>query len=71
VFAAYLNQVLPPEVAELRLGKNTEAQLAEAHKLHRHVSEYAYGAAVRQDRTLARPAGSVSSRSTRPAPPVS
>ncbi len=43
VFAAYLNQLHPREVDELRLGKKTAELLAEAEKLHKQVSEYAYG----------------------------
>ena len=43
VFAAYLNQLHPREVEELRLGKKTAELLAEAEKLHKQVSEYAYG----------------------------
>ncbi len=43
VFAAYLHQLDPREVEELRLGKKVAAQLAEAEKLHRQVNQYAYG----------------------------
>jgi hypothetical protein len=42
VFAAYLNQLHPREVQELRLEKKTEELLAEAEKLNKQVSEYAY-----------------------------
>jgi hypothetical protein len=43
VFAAYLNQLHPREVDELRLGKKTAELLTEAEKLHKQVNEYAYG----------------------------
>jgi ParB/RepB/Spo0J family partition protein len=43
VFAAYLQQLPHHAVEELRLGKKTEALLAEAEKLHKQVNEYAYG----------------------------
>lgn len=43
VFAAYLNQVGAPEVAELRLGKKTDQLYAEAEKLHKQLTPYAYG----------------------------
>lgn len=43
VFAAYLHQLDPREVEELRLGKKAAEQLAEAGKLHRQVNQYAYG----------------------------
>ena len=43
VFAAYLNQLHSRVVEELRLGKKTAELLAEAEKLHKQVSEYAYG----------------------------
>jgi ParB/RepB/Spo0J family partition protein len=43
VFAAYLNQLHPREVEELRLGKKTAELLVEAEKLHKQISEYAYG----------------------------
>ena len=42
-FAAYLHQLDPREVEELRLGKKAAEQLAEAEKLHRQVNQYAYG----------------------------
>jgi ParB/RepB/Spo0J family partition protein len=42
-FAAYLNSVDPREIAELRLGKRAEAQLAEAERLHKQLDSYAYG----------------------------
>ena len=42
-FAAYLDSVGTHEVTELRLGKRAEEQLAEAEKLHKHVTAYAYG----------------------------
>jgi hypothetical protein len=42
-FAAYLHSVGPHEIAELRLGKRAEAQLAEAERLHKQLDRYAYG----------------------------
>jgi ParB/RepB/Spo0J family partition protein len=43
VFAAYLNHVHHDEVKALRLGKNTDALVAEAEQLHRQLDRYAYG----------------------------
>jgi hypothetical protein len=43
VFATYLHQLHPREIVELRLGKKAEEQLAEAEKLHKQISQYAYG----------------------------
>jgi ParB/RepB/Spo0J family partition protein len=43
VFAAYLHQLPSGAVDELRLGKKTTEQLAEAEKLHRQINQYAYG----------------------------
>jgi ParB/RepB/Spo0J family partition protein len=43
VFAAYLSTVTPHEIAELRLGKKTEAAYAQAEKLHKQNNRYAYG----------------------------
>jgi ParB/RepB/Spo0J family partition protein len=43
VFAAYINQVGPYEIAELRLGKKTEELYAEAERLHKQIDRYAYG----------------------------
>jgi ParB/RepB/Spo0J family partition protein len=43
VFAAYLHQLPSRAVDELRLGKKATEQLAEAEKLHRQISQYAYG----------------------------
>jgi hypothetical protein len=43
VFAAYLHSVSSHEIAELRLGKNTEQLYADAEKLHKQVDRYAYG----------------------------
>jgi ParB/RepB/Spo0J family partition protein len=42
-FAAHLDQVRGYDIEQLRLGKKTEALLAEAEKLHKQISEYAYG----------------------------
>lgn len=43
VFATYLNSTGAREVEALRLGKKTEALLAEAEKLHKQLDRYAYG----------------------------
>jgi ParB/RepB/Spo0J family partition protein len=43
VFAAYLHQLPHGAVDELRLGKKAAEQLAEAEKLHRKTTQYAYG----------------------------
>jgi len=43
VFAAYLNGVSSHEIAELRLGKKTEAAYAQAEELHNQLDRYAYG----------------------------
>ncbi len=43
VFAAHLAQLDSCEVADLRLGKKTEALLEEAATLHKQVDRYAYG----------------------------
>jgi hypothetical protein len=43
VFAAYLHQLDLREVDELRLGKKAAEQLEEAEKLHKQISQYAYG----------------------------
>jgi ParB/RepB/Spo0J family partition protein len=42
-FAAHLHSIGPREIAELRLGKRAEAQLAEAERLHKQLDRYAYG----------------------------
>jgi hypothetical protein len=42
-FAAYLHSVSPHEIADLRLGKRAEAQLAEAERVHKQLDRYAYG----------------------------
>ena len=44
VFAAHLTQLDSYEVADLRLGKKTEALLDEAATLHKQLDRYAYGA---------------------------
>lgn len=60
-FGAYLNQAGAQEISELRLGKKTEALYAEAEKLHKQVSSYAYGPPqvrfAEQDLDQARSAG--------------
>src|SRR4051812_31836601 len=43
VFAAYLHSASAQEIAELRLGKKTEALYAQAEKLHKQLDRYAYG----------------------------
>src|SRR4051812_31293612 len=43
VFAAYLHSAGAHEIAELRLGKKTEALYQEAEKLHKQLDRYAYG----------------------------
>ena len=42
-FGAYLNTVHPNDLKSLRLGKKTDALVAEAEKLHKQVDQYAYG----------------------------
>jgi ParB/RepB/Spo0J family partition protein len=42
-FAAYLHSASPHQIAELRLGKRAEAQLAEAERLHKQLDRYTYG----------------------------
>lgn len=42
-FGAYLHTVSHSDVTELRLGKKTDALVAEAEQLHRKVDAYAYG----------------------------
>lgn len=42
VFAAHLNQLDSYEIAELKLGKKTEALLEEAIGLHKQIDRYAY-----------------------------
>jgi hypothetical protein len=44
VFAAHLAQLDSYEIADLRLGKKTEALLDEAASLHKQLDRYAYGA---------------------------
>ena len=44
VFAAHLTQLDSYEIADLRLGKKTEALLDEAATLHKQLDRYAYGA---------------------------
>ena len=44
VFAAHLTQLDSYEIADLRLGKKTEALLDEAVTLHKQLDRYAYGA---------------------------
>ena len=44
VFAAHLAQLDSYEIADLRLGKKTDALLEEAATLHKQVDRYAYGA---------------------------
>jgi hypothetical protein len=43
VFAAYLHIAGAHEIAELRLGKKTDALYAQAEKLHKQLDRYAYG----------------------------
>jgi ParB/RepB/Spo0J family partition protein len=43
VFAAYLSTIGPLQIAELRLGKTTDALYKQADELHRQVDRYAYG----------------------------
>src|SRR5207248_761309 len=43
VFAAHLSQVDSYDLAQLRLGKKTEALVAEASALHKQLDRYAYG----------------------------
>ena len=42
-FGAYLNTIHPNDLKSLRLGKKTDALVAEAEKLHKQVDQYAYG----------------------------
>ena len=42
-FGAYLNTVHHSDLKSLRLGKKTDALVAEAEKLHKQVDQYAYG----------------------------
>jgi hypothetical protein len=42
-FGAYLNTVHPNDLNSLRLGKKTDALVAEGEKLHKQVDQYAYG----------------------------
>jgi ParB/RepB/Spo0J family partition protein len=43
VFAAYLHSTSAHEIADLRLGKKTDALYAQAEKLHKQLDRYAYG----------------------------
>ncbi|MFI4977925.1 MAG: ParB/RepB/Spo0J family partition protein [Solirubrobacterales bacterium] len=43
VFAAYLSTLSHQDLAELRLGKKTEAAYAEAQELHKQIDRHAYG----------------------------
>jgi ParB/RepB/Spo0J family partition protein len=43
VFAAYLATLSHHDIAELRLGKKTEAAYAEAQELHKQIDRHAYG----------------------------
>ena len=43
VWAAYLNSTHAAQLTELRLGKKSDALLAEAEQLHRKLDRYAYG----------------------------
>jgi ParB family chromosome partitioning protein len=43
VFAAHLHSASSHEIAELRLGKNTEQLYTDAEKLHKQLDRYAYG----------------------------
>jgi ParB/RepB/Spo0J family partition protein len=43
VFAAYLDQVRSYDIEQLRLGKKTGELMVEAEKLHKQITEYAYG----------------------------
>jgi hypothetical protein len=61
VFAAYHNNAGSHEIAELRLGKKTEALYAQAENLHRQLDRYAYGR---------RPSASRTQTSTKHAPPA-
>ena len=58
VFAAHLTQLDSYEIADLRLGKKTEALLDEAATLHKQLDRYAYGA----------PSGAVHRERRRPSP---
>lgn len=42
-FGAYLNTVHPNDLKSLRLGKKTDALVAEGERLHKQVDQYAYG----------------------------
>ena len=42
-FAAHLNSIDARQIAELRLGKKTDAAYAQAEKLHRQIDRHAYG----------------------------
>ncbi|MEJ7798115.1 MAG: hypothetical protein WKF42_06415 [Solirubrobacteraceae bacterium] len=42
-FGAYLNTLNHGTLKTLRLGKKTDALVAEAEKLHKQVDQYAYG----------------------------
>ena len=42
-FAAYMTQIGPREIAELRLGKKTEDLYEQAETLHKQIDRYAYG----------------------------
>jgi ParB/RepB/Spo0J family partition protein len=42
-FASYMDTVSSYEIAELRLGKRVEEQVAEAEKLHKQVTPHSYG----------------------------
>ena len=43
VFAAHLDQIRSYDIEQLRLGKKIEALMVEAEKLHKQITEYAYG----------------------------
>jgi ParB/RepB/Spo0J family partition protein len=43
VFAAYLSTLSHHDIAELRLGKKSEAAYAEAQELHKQIDRHAYG----------------------------
>lgn len=62
-FASYMDSVSSDEISELRLGKKAEDQLAEAEKLHKQVTPYAYGPPpirfTEQDVDQARAAGAL------------
>jgi ParB/RepB/Spo0J family partition protein len=50
VFAAYLSTLSHHDIAELRLGKKTDAAYAEAQELHKQIDRHAYGPEVDQAR---------------------